>query len=112
MTHWEVSLLSDLLEKWVTESQQKKASLLIIYSNLLFFFLQVSLDKLAEESDFVIVTCSLAPETQGMCNRDLFRKMKKTSVFINTSRWEKNCPIIYSFLFRTIEFTQIHLYSS
>ncbi|KAL7988556.1 hypothetical protein Chor_007475 [Crotalus horridus] len=45
----------------------------------------VPLDKLAEESDFVIVTCSLVPETQGMCNRDFFRKMKKTSVFINTS---------------------------
>ncbi|KAG8130353.1 putative Glyoxylate reductase-hydroxypyruvate reductase-like protein [Naja naja] len=46
----------------------------------------VSLDKLAEESDFVIVTCSLVPETQGMCNQDFFCKMKKTSVFINTSR--------------------------
>ncbi|KAH0628461.1 hypothetical protein JD844_009668 [Phrynosoma platyrhinos] len=42
--------------------------------------------KLAEESDFVIVTCSLTPDTQGMCNRDFFSKMKKTSVFINTSR--------------------------
>ncbi|XP_013907056.1 PREDICTED: glyoxylate reductase/hydroxypyruvate reductase [Thamnophis sirtalis] len=46
----------------------------------------VSIDKLAKESDFVIVTCSLVPETQGMCNRDFFRKMKETSVFINTSR--------------------------
>ncbi|XP_062827642.1 glyoxylate reductase/hydroxypyruvate reductase isoform X2 [Anolis carolinensis] len=46
----------------------------------------VPLAKLAEESDFVIVTCSLTPDTQGMCNRDFFGKMKKTSVFINTSR--------------------------
>ncbi|XP_053226523.1 glyoxylate reductase/hydroxypyruvate reductase isoform X2 [Podarcis raffonei] len=46
----------------------------------------VPLAKLAEESDFVIVTCSLTPDTQGMCNRDFFCKMKKTSVFINTSR--------------------------
>ncbi|XP_061490604.1 glyoxylate reductase/hydroxypyruvate reductase isoform X1 [Rhineura floridana] len=46
----------------------------------------VPLTRLAEESDFVIVTCSLTPDTQGMCNRDFFSKMKKTSVFINTSR--------------------------
>ncbi|KAJ6652906.1 hypothetical protein lerEdw1_010517 [Lerista edwardsae] len=46
----------------------------------------VPLAKLAEESDFVIVTCSLTPDTQGMCNRDFFGKMKRTSVFINTSR--------------------------
>ncbi|XP_029458894.1 glyoxylate reductase/hydroxypyruvate reductase isoform X2 [Rhinatrema bivittatum] len=45
----------------------------------------VPLDKLAEESDFVIVSCSLNPETAGICNKDFFRKMKKTSVFINTS---------------------------
>ncbi|XP_053144827.1 glyoxylate reductase/hydroxypyruvate reductase isoform X2 [Hemicordylus capensis] len=46
----------------------------------------VPLAKLAEESDFVIVTCSLTPDTQGMCSREFFCKMKKTSVFINTSR--------------------------
>lgn len=46
----------------------------------------VPLAKLAEESDFVIVTCSLTSDTQGMCNKDFFGKMKRTSVFINTSR--------------------------
>ncbi|KAL8202882.1 UNVERIFIED_CONTAM: hypothetical protein K2H54_028424 [Gekko kuhli] len=46
----------------------------------------VPLATLAEESDFIIVTCSLTPDTQGMCNRDFFRKMKKTAVFINSSR--------------------------
>ncbi|XP_064414974.1 glyoxylate reductase/hydroxypyruvate reductase isoform X1 [Latimeria chalumnae] len=46
----------------------------------------VSIDKLAEESDFVIVCCSLTPETQGMCNKGFFAKMKKNAVFINTSR--------------------------
>uniref|UniRef100_A0A8C5LXV3 Glyoxylate reductase/hydroxypyruvate reductase n=1 Tax=Leptobrachium leishanense TaxID=445787 RepID=A0A8C5LXV3_9ANUR len=46
----------------------------------------VSCEKLAEDSDFVIVTCSLTPETQELCNKDFFQKMKKTSVFINTSR--------------------------
>ncbi|NP_001084647.1 glyoxylate reductase/hydroxypyruvate reductase, gene 1 L homeolog [Xenopus laevis] len=46
----------------------------------------VSTEKLAEESDFVIVSCSLTPETVGLCNKDFFQKMKKTSIFINTSR--------------------------
>ncbi|XP_067885019.1 glyoxylate reductase/hydroxypyruvate reductase-like [Heterodontus francisci] len=46
----------------------------------------VSLDKLAEKSDFVTVHCALTPETNGLCNQDLFSKMKKTAVFINTSR--------------------------
>ncbi|XP_072373094.1 glyoxylate reductase/hydroxypyruvate reductase-like isoform X4 [Scyliorhinus torazame] len=45
----------------------------------------VPLDKLAEQSDFVTVHCALTPETNGLCNKDLFSKMKKTAVFINTS---------------------------
>ncbi|XP_038649429.1 glyoxylate reductase/hydroxypyruvate reductase-like [Scyliorhinus canicula] len=44
------------------------------------------LDKLAEQSDFVTVHCALTPETNGLCNKDLFSKMKKMAVFINTSR--------------------------
>ncbi|XP_051633574.1 glyoxylate reductase/hydroxypyruvate reductase isoform X2 [Manacus candei] len=46
----------------------------------------VPLVRLAEESDFVVVTCALTPATQGMCNKDFFSRMKKTSVFVNTSR--------------------------
>lgn len=46
----------------------------------------VSCQKLTEDSDFVIVSCSLTPETEGMCNKDFFSRMKKTSVFINISR--------------------------
>uniref|UniRef100_UPI00398E4CC1 glyoxylate reductase/hydroxypyruvate reductase-like n=1 Tax=Pristiophorus japonicus TaxID=55135 RepID=UPI00398E4CC1 len=46
----------------------------------------VPLNKLAEESDFIIISCSFNPQTKGMCNSDLFSKMKKTAVFINTSR--------------------------
>ncbi|MGH0150764.1 UNVERIFIED_CONTAM: hypothetical protein FKN15_018222 [Acipenser sinensis] len=46
----------------------------------------VSLDELAKESDFLAVCCALTPETQGICNSALFNKMKKTSIFINTSR--------------------------
>ncbi|XP_076848604.1 glyoxylate reductase/hydroxypyruvate reductase [Brachyhypopomus gauderio] len=46
----------------------------------------VSMDKLARESDFLAACCALTPETQGICNKNLFSKMKKTSIFINTSR--------------------------
>ncbi|XP_023647476.2 glyoxylate reductase/hydroxypyruvate reductase isoform X1 [Paramormyrops kingsleyae] len=46
----------------------------------------VPLDKLLSESDFIIVSCSLTPETQGLCNKAFFSKMKKTAIFINTSR--------------------------
>lgn len=38
------------------------------------------------ESDFIVVCCSLTPETQGMCDKAFFSKMKRTAVFINTSR--------------------------
>ncbi|XP_064423166.1 glyoxylate reductase/hydroxypyruvate reductase-like [Latimeria chalumnae] len=46
----------------------------------------VPLDVLARESDFLTVCCALTPETQSICNKHLFSKMKPTSVFINTSR--------------------------
>ncbi|XP_068182620.1 glyoxylate reductase/hydroxypyruvate reductase isoform X1 [Antennarius striatus] len=46
----------------------------------------VPLDTLASDSDFVIVTCPLTPETQGMCDKAFFSKMKNTAVFINSSR--------------------------
>ncbi|CAI9534563.1 unnamed protein product [Staurois parvus] len=46
----------------------------------------VPCEKLTEDSDFVIVSCSLTPETEGLCNKDFFQRMKKTSVFINISR--------------------------
>ncbi|KAM8961111.1 glyoxylate reductase/hydroxypyruvate reductase-like isoform 1-T1 [Pelodytes ibericus] len=46
----------------------------------------VSLDELANQSDFITVCCALTPETLGICNKHLFSKMKKSAVFINTSR--------------------------
>ncbi|XP_029003965.1 glyoxylate reductase/hydroxypyruvate reductase b [Betta splendens] len=46
----------------------------------------VSLDELAERSDFLAACCALTPETKEICNRRLFSKMKNTSIFINTSR--------------------------
>ncbi|KAM9792845.1 glyoxylate reductase/hydroxypyruvate reductase [Neosynchiropus ocellatus] len=46
----------------------------------------VSVDELARQSDFLTMCCALTPETEKICNKDLFSKMKKTSIFINTSR--------------------------
>ncbi|XP_041846043.1 glyoxylate reductase/hydroxypyruvate reductase isoform X2 [Melanotaenia boesemani] len=46
----------------------------------------VPLDTLVSESDFIVVSCSLTPETQGLCDKAFFSKMKKTAVFVNTSR--------------------------
>ncbi|XP_030643544.1 glyoxylate reductase/hydroxypyruvate reductase isoform X2 [Chanos chanos] len=46
----------------------------------------VSMDELAKQSDFLAVCCALTPETQGICNHNLFSKMKNTAIFINTSR--------------------------
>ncbi|XP_069553558.1 glyoxylate reductase/hydroxypyruvate reductase [Brachyistius frenatus] len=46
----------------------------------------VSMDELAKQSDFLAVCCALTPETKEVCNKDLFSKMKNTSIFINTSR--------------------------
>lgn len=47
---------------------------------------RVAFDDLLKESDFVIVTCSLTPDTKNLFNEDTFNKMKRRAVFINTSR--------------------------
>ncbi|KAI4455881.1 2-hydroxyacid dehydrogenase-related [Holotrichia oblita] len=47
---------------------------------------RVNFDELLKQSDFVIVTISLAPETANIFNEEAFKKMKPTSIFINTSR--------------------------
>lgn len=41
---------------------------------------------LLAESDFIVISCSLTPETQGMCDKNFFSKMKNTAVFVNSSR--------------------------
>ena len=47
---------------------------------------RVDIDTLLAESDFVSVHADLNPSTKGLFNRDAFRKMKRTAVFINTAR--------------------------
>ncbi len=44
------------------------------------------LDKLVAESDFVVVTCPLTPETHHLFNRQRLAGMKKTAWLINVGR--------------------------
>ncbi|KAI9304751.1 D-isomer specific 2-hydroxyacid dehydrogenase [Cunninghamella echinulata] len=46
----------------------------------------VSFDELLKESDFVVVCCSLTPDTKELFNYEAFKKMKKNAVFVNISR--------------------------
>jgi len=46
----------------------------------------VSLDVLLGQSDFVIACCPLSSETKNLFCASTFSRMKRTSVFINTSR--------------------------
>lgn len=47
---------------------------------------KVEMDQLLAESDFIIPFCPSLPETKEMFNADVFRKMKKTAVFVNVAR--------------------------
>ncbi len=47
---------------------------------------RVSFDRLLSESDVLSVHCKLSDETKGIFDWDAFRKMKPTSLFINTAR--------------------------
>lgn len=48
--------------------------------------IKVSFDELLKQSDFVISCIPLVPETKEIFNKSAFQKMKRTSVFVNTSR--------------------------
>ena len=47
---------------------------------------RVSFDELLEQSDVISIHTALTSETKGKFNKDVFSKMKKTSIFINTAR--------------------------
>ena len=51
-----------------------------------FGAVKVSFDTLLRDSDFVIVTCALTKENEGMFNAEAFNKMKDSGILINTSR--------------------------
>ncbi|VDN03762.1 unnamed protein product [Thelazia callipaeda] len=46
----------------------------------------VALEKLLNQSDFVILTCAYSPELKELINKDTLSKMKKNAILINTSR--------------------------
>jgi lactate dehydrogenase-like 2-hydroxyacid dehydrogenase len=46
----------------------------------------VSFDDLLKQSDVLSVNTALTPETKGKFNRDVFEKMKPSSIFINAAR--------------------------
>jgi glyoxylate reductase len=46
----------------------------------------VTLDTLLAQSDFVSVHTDLNEKTRGLFNRERFRQMKKSAVFVNTAR--------------------------
>jgi D-3-phosphoglycerate dehydrogenase len=46
------------------------------------------LKKIFADSDAVVVTCALTPETTGMIGRPLLESMRRNAVFVNTSRGE------------------------
>ena len=47
---------------------------------------RVSLETLAERSDYVSVHTDLNPETRGLFGAEQFGRMKRTAVFVNTAR--------------------------
>ena len=46
----------------------------------------VSFDELIKQSDYISIHCPLIPETEGMFNADVFKRMKVSSCIINTAR--------------------------
>jgi D-3-phosphoglycerate dehydrogenase len=52
----------------------------------------VSLEELAERSDFVSVDSPLTPETRGLIGEPILRRMKPTAFVINTARGGRSAP--------------------
>ena len=48
--------------------------------------LAVDMDTLLKESDIVIATCALTPETTNIFNAETFEKMKSNAILVNTAR--------------------------
>lgn len=46
----------------------------------------VSFDELLEGSDYLVIQSPLTPETHHLFNRDTLRRMKPTSILVNTAR--------------------------
>ncbi|XP_059163442.1 glyoxylate reductase/hydroxypyruvate reductase-like [Physella acuta] len=46
----------------------------------------VDRDTLFRESDFLVISCALTGLTRKMINKEVFEKMKRTAILVNTSR--------------------------
>ncbi len=57
-----------------------------IVDGLKFLGVRKDLDFVLRESDFVVVTAPLTPETRGMIGRDELRAMKPTAYLVNVAR--------------------------
>ena len=53
----------------------------------------VDFDALLQRSDFLSLHCPLTPSTQGLFDREVFAKMKRGSVLINTAPRQVGCGI-------------------
>ena len=72
-----------------------------------------SVDRILAESDIVTIHCPLNKDSEKMCNKEFFAKMKKDAMFINTSRggvvdeealvWALNNEVIASAALDVIE---------
>jgi len=49
-----------------------------------------SIEEMLPESDFVISTIAFSPQTDKFINGQMFSLMKKSAIFVNTSRGGKN----------------------
>lgn len=45
-----------------------------------------SFEELVEKSDFIVCLTPLTDETKGLFSREVFKKMKKTAIFVNVGR--------------------------
>jgi phosphoglycerate dehydrogenase-like enzyme len=55
-------------------------------SNVDELYLEGQMDEVLAQSDFIVVTAPLTPQTVGMIGIEQFRKMKDTAVLINLGR--------------------------
>ncbi|CAF0915078.1 unnamed protein product [Brachionus calyciflorus] len=49
-------------------------------------FEYASFDSLLEKSDFVVCSCSINKQSEGLFNKEAFDKMKSNAIFVNVSR--------------------------
>jgi len=47
---------------------------------------RVEVDELAKEADILVVLCDQNEQTVGLVNKEFLRKMKRTSILVNSAR--------------------------